>query len=200
VKSIFEYVDNREVELFTKNGRAFVFPVFKGLFGERQGKPIEKETVQILRDILVGQHRDMARCLDYLETRPEFDKVKFAYHGLSYGAWTGPMFVALESRFKVAIFLSGAIFPPRYLPERYFPEGDMINFAPRVTIPVLIQDGKYDFKFPLETSIKPFYRLLGTPEKDKHLRLYETGHSVWLLNEYRKDMFDFLDQYLGPAK
>jgi len=200
VKSIFEYVDNREVELFTKNGRAFVFPVFKGFFGERQGKPIEKETVQILRDILVGQHRDMARCLDYLETRPELDKVKFAYHGLSYGAWTGPMFVALESRFKVAIFLSGAIFPPRYLPERYFPEGDMINFAPRVTIPVLIQDGKYDFKFPLETSIKPFYRLLGTPQKDKHLLIYETGHSVWLHNEYRKDMFDFLDQYLGPVK
>jgi tetratricopeptide (TPR) repeat protein len=40
----------------------------------------------------------------------------------------------------------------------------------------------------------------GPPDKDKHLRVYPTGYSVWLLNEYRRDIFDFLDKYLGPVK
>jgi serine/threonine protein kinase/formylglycine-generating enzyme required for sulfatase activity/dienelactone hydrolase len=199
--SVFDYgtVKNREVELFTKNGRAFVFPVFKGTF-ERRTKPIEKVTTQYLRDDMIRWYRDMARCLDYLETRPEFDKSKYAYEGLSEGAWVGPLFAALDTRFKAAIFLSGGIWRQEYEPERYVPERDMINFAPRVKIPVLMQDGKYGYQFPLETSVKVLYNLLGTPEKDKHLLLYETGHYVWLLNEYRKDMFDFLDKYLGPAK
>ena len=199
--SIFDYgtVKNREVELFTKNGRAFVFPIFKGTF-ERRTKPIEKVTTQYLRDDMIRWYRDMARCLDYLETRPEFDRRKYAYEGLSEGAWVGPLFAALETRFKAAIFLSGGIWRREYEPERYVPERDMINFAPRVKIPVLMQDGKYGYQFPLETSVKVLYNLLGTPEKDKHLLLYETGHYVWLLNEYRKDMFDFLDEYLGPVK
>ncbi len=54
--------------------------------------------------------------------------------------------------------------------------------------------------FPWETTIVSLFKLLGTPEKDKKLISYETGHSVWLQNEYRKDMFDFLDEYLGPAR
>lgn len=201
LKSVFDYgtVKKREVELFTKNGRAFVFPVFRGTF-ERPAKPVEKVTTQYLRDSMIRLFRDLSRSLDYLETRPEFDLQKLAYLGLSWGAWTGPLHTALDSRFKAAIFLSGALLAREYLPERYVAERDMINFLPRVKIPVLIQNGRYDYIFPLETSMKPFYNLLGTSEKDKYLRIYETGHSVWLLNEYRKDMFDFLDKYLGPVK
>ena len=75
----------------------------------------------------------------------------------------------------------------------------MINFAPRARIPILMQNGRYDYSFPLESTIRGLFNLLGTPQKDKYLRIYETGHSVWLLNEYRKDTFDFLDKYLGPT-
>jgi len=76
----------------------------------------------------------------------------------------------------------------------------MINFAPRIKIPVLMQNGKYDYMFPWEKTILPLFDLLETPAKDKTLISYETGHSIWLLNEYRKDMFGFLDKYLGPLK
>jgi hypothetical protein len=71
--------------------------------------------------------------------------------------------------------------------------------ASRVTIPVLMQNGQFDFFFALETNARPFFRLLGTQEKDKDLVVYPTGHSVWLRNEYRKDMFAFFDRYLGPV-
>jgi hypothetical protein len=42
--------------------------------------------------------------------------------------------------------------------------------------------------------------LFGTPEKDKHLKIYESGHTVWFDYQWKKDMLDFLDRYFGPAK
>ena len=60
-------------------------------------------------------------------------------------------------------------------------------------------NGKYDALFPLETNVKTFYDLLGTPEKDKHLHIYETGHFV-PKSEMIKETLNFLDQYLGPVK
>ena len=63
-----------------------------------------------------------------------------------------------------------------------------------------MQDGKYDFIFPVESNQKPFLELFGTAEKDKQLKIYETGHAVWTKNEALKDELDFLDKYLGPVK
>ncbi len=63
-----------------------------------------------------------------------------------------------------------------------------------------MQNGEFDAYFELETNVRPFFRLLGTPEKDKHLVVYPTGHAVWMRNEYRKTMFDFFNRYLGPAR
>ena len=41
-------------------------------------------------------------------------------------------------------------------------------------------------------------RLLGTPDKDKYLKLYETGH-IAISPQSFKDILDFLDKYLGPV-
>jgi hypothetical protein len=60
-----------------------------------------------------------------------------------------------------------------------------------------MQHGRYDAFYPLETNARILFRLFGTPNEDKHLVVYPTGHSVWLVNESRKDVFDFLDRYLG---
>jgi hypothetical protein len=62
-----------------------------------------------------------------------------------------------------------------------------------------LQNGKYDFLFPVELNQKPYLALFGTPQKDKQLRVYETGHGG-LRNEARKDELDFLDKYLGPTQ
>jgi len=42
-------------------------------------------------------------------------------------------------------------------------------------------NGKYDMRLPFETTVKPFYSLLGTPEKDKRLCFYETDHYIFLI-------------------
>ena len=60
-------------------------------------------------------------------------------------------------------------------------------------------NGKYDYRFPLENSVKPFFNLLGTPEKDKKLILYETDHFV-TKNDLIKEVLAWCDKYLGPVK
>ena len=84
-------------------------------------------------------------------------------------------------------------------PEPEPPEVDPINFAPRVTIPVLMVNGRYDFDTPLNTSQRPLFRWLGTLPKDKRNALFDTGH-VPPRNETIKETLDWLDRYLGPAK
>jgi len=199
--SVFDYgtVKSREVELYTGGGRAFVFPVFKGTF-ERRTTSTLPETPKGAREEMIRWYRDIARCLDYLETRPEFAMDTLAYQGLSGGGYRGIVFAALDKRFKAAILMSGGLFPSLYDPARYAAECDLINFAPRVRIPVLMQNGRYDYMLPWEATIVPLFDLLGTPPQDKRLIPYESGHSVWFLNEYRRDIFDFLDEYFGPLK
>ena len=58
----------------------------------------------------------------------------------------GAILPAVENRLKVSVLMG----PGLYLEEAR-PEVDQINFAPRVTIPTLIVDGRDDFVFPRET-------------------------------------------------
>jgi cephalosporin-C deacetylase-like acetyl esterase len=70
---------------------------------------------------MIKVYRDMSRCLDHLETRPEFDKQKFVLHSLSFGAWMGPLFAALEKRYKAAILQTGGLENWAYRPTAYTP-------------------------------------------------------------------------------
>jgi len=79
------------------------------------------------------------------------------------------------------------------------PEANQINYISRVKTPTLMLHGKYDTIFPYEASIKPMYDLLGTPEKDKKLKLYETDH-IAPRNDFIKEILVWLDGYLGPVE
>ena len=59
-------------------------------------------------------------------------------------------------------------------------------------------NGKYDFTFPLEATVKPMFDLLGTPEEHKVLKIYETDHFV-PKNEMIKETLNWLDKYFGPV-
>lgn len=84
--------------------------------------------------------KDLARSLDYLETRPDVQHDRVGYLGLSWGALMGPIMLALEPRLKAAVLVGGGF----YL-ERSRPEADAFNFAPRVAAPVLMLNGRFDF-------------------------------------------------------
>ena len=83
--------------------------------------------------------------------------------------------------------------------QKALPEVDQINFAPRVQVPVLMLNGRYDYIYPLQTSQMPMYRLLGAPAANKRHMLFEGGHNI-PRNELIKATLDWLDHYLGPVK
>jgi cephalosporin-C deacetylase-like acetyl esterase/predicted Ser/Thr protein kinase len=180
------------IDFLMKSGRALMFPIYKDTY-ERLGNPPNSGTVAE-RDETIQQADDLRRSVDYLETRSDIDRNRLAYFSVSWGSELGPIMTALEKRFKVAIFAAGGCDPATVLPE-----ADPMNFAPRVKIPVLLINGRYDFVFPMETCQEPLFRALGAPAADKKHVLYDTGHAPPLL-PMMKDTLNWLDDYLGPVK
>ncbi len=101
-----------------------------------------------------------------------------------------------KAGFQPLEFLNGGL-----QPFRYPPEGDPLNFAPHVAVPVLMLNGASDSTFPVPTQ-KRLFELLGTPASHKRHIIYPGGHGVFAVrrSEMIREMLDWLDRYLGPVK
>jgi len=184
------------LEFVVKTGRAVFYPIYKGTF-ERRMEPFI--------DIAIGNEsyeyaglipqvvKDFRRSVDYLETRNDMNTDKIALYSMSMGAMIGPIISAVEDRIKTNIYVSGGL-GPKVRPEVY-----SINFLPRIEAPTIMLSGRYESIFPLETSVQPMYDLLGTPEKNKKLVLFESDHMP-PHNDLVKEVLAWLDQYLGPVE
>jgi pimeloyl-ACP methyl ester carboxylesterase len=106
----------------------------------------------------------------------------------------GGIIPAVEKQIKAIVLYVGGMEMTKTLPE-----SDQINFLPRVIQPVLMLNGKYDMYFPVETSQKPMFDLLGTPAKDKKIIIYDTGHLV-PRTDLIKEILAWYNKYLGPVK
>jgi serine/threonine protein kinase/dienelactone hydrolase len=183
------------LEYILKSGRAVMYPVYKGTFQRNDGLKAEESIASLTHqytDWLIKWVKDFRRSVDYLETRPDIDHGKLGYYAHSWGGFMGGIIPAVEERIKISILISGGFNGKAY------PEADQINYVSRIKIPVLMLNGKYDAMIPFETSIKLFFDLLGTPEKDKRFCLYETGHYV-AKSEMIRETLNWLDHYLGPV-
>jgi hypothetical protein len=183
-------LDFARFDFIIRSGRALIYPVYQGTFERRRpesGGPNE------MRDLHVQWAKDFFRAVDYLETRPDIDKERLGYYSLSMGAYFGPIPVALEPRIKVAVFAAGGLrfgYPPEIQPA---------NFMPRVTVPVLLINGRDDFQTPLEAQ-RRLIELLGTPpERKRHVAL-EGGHVPNDFRGFVREVLDWFDRYLGPAR
>lgn len=76
-----------------ESGRALVYPVYKGTY-ERSGPPPAGANAE--RELLIAWSRDLGRALDYLETRPDIDRDRFAFYGISAGGDSGIAFSPLD--------------------------------------------------------------------------------------------------------
>jgi tRNA A-37 threonylcarbamoyl transferase component Bud32/dienelactone hydrolase len=186
------------LSFIVKNGRAALYPVYKGTF-ERGSDTLaallnsgDLDSHQAV-DLFVQDIKDLRRCVDYLETRPDLDGQKIAYYGMSWGAALGVYVTAIEDRLKASILLGGS------MNGLGRPEINDINYVGRVKVPTLMLNGKYDTLSPVETTIKPMFDLLGTPAAQKEWKLYETDH-IPPITEYIKETLAWLDKYLGPVK
>ena len=185
------------VSFFMKNGRAVLFPVLKGTFERRENglgpELLDQGKLHKFSEYRIQLVKDYKRCIDYLDTRSDIDTNKLAYYGMSWGAIYGQIIPAIEHRLKVIVLISGGFV------DRGLPEVNAINYITHVKIPTLMLNGKYDMVLPYDKAIKPAFKLLGTPEKDKELKLYETDH-IPPKKEFIKETLAWLDRYLGRVK
>jgi dienelactone hydrolase len=180
----------RAIDFIIKSGRAVLYPVYKGTYQRSDSLDTDVEdTSNFYRDHVVMWAKDLRRGVDYLETRPEVATGHLAYYGLSWGGAMGGLLPAVEPRIKVsALYVAGLDF------ERARPEVEPINFLPRIKIPTLMINGRYDFFFPLETSQIPMFRLLGTPPGQKRHVVEEGSHFV-PRTRLIQEILTWLDKY-----
>jgi serine/threonine protein kinase/dienelactone hydrolase len=179
-----------------KNGRAFLYPVYKGTF-ERGDDALTDihtgENSHQYTEFFIKLVKDFKKSLDYLGTRPDIDSNKLAYVGFSWGGMYGAIIPAVEDRLKVSVLKVGGFWSAGR------PEVNEINYVGHVRIPTLMLNGRYDMTFPYELTVKPMFDLLGTPPGQKELKLYDTDHYI-PTSEFIKETLRFLDKYLGPVK
>jgi len=189
----FEQAEMSYLGFSVKAGRALLFPMYKGMY-ERRIPPGTPSGPNAQRDLTIQQMKDLSRSVDYLDTRPDIAHDRVAYFGVSFGAQLAPVALAVEHRFRAAVVWSGG-FPPGRRP----PETDPLNFAPHVTTPILMLNGRDDFTFPPDTSQVPMFKMLGTRDADKQRVVYDGGH-VFPFARIMKDTLDWLDRYLGAPR
>jgi len=177
-----------------RSGRAVLNPIYKNTY-ERRLEDEPPWPSRAYRDLEIEQVQDVGRSVDYLETRSDIDKDKLAFYGFSWGANMGLRVTALDNRFKASILMAGGLDSSD---TAGMPEIDELNFAPRVRTPTLVLSGRDDFRFPLELSQKPMFRLLGTKADDKRHVLFDGGHIPGRLAPVEPTL-EWLDRYLGPV-
>jgi pimeloyl-ACP methyl ester carboxylesterase len=168
-----------------------VYPIWQGTY-ERFRAPFDlADAVRTERE-WVERRSDLGRTLDYLETRSDIAKDKFGFIGISFGSsWATPL-IAVEPRLKVAILVAAGL--PQPAPR---PSFDPVHFLPRIDVPVLMINGRFDPLFPVDTSQQPMYELLGS--ETKRLVTLDTGHVMPRADLLRASS-GWLDEHLGRVR
>jgi dienelactone hydrolase len=177
-----------------KSGRAVVYPIYKSTYERGDGLASDnQDSSRNYRDHVLMWAQDLSRALDYVETRSDLDARRIAFQGASWGGALGPLLAAVEPRIKAVVLVSGGLEFQSTLPEV-----DPFNFAPYAHQPTLMINGRYDFFFPVETSQRPLFQLLGSPPSDKRQIIADGGHSP-PQDLLVRETIDWLDRYLGPC-
>ncbi len=185
-------INPRFFDYVLKSGRALIFPIYKSTYerGDEVTVDYPSET-NSFREHVIAWAKDVRRSVDYLQSRSDIDRDRLAYMGVSWGGAMAPVYLAVEPRFKAAVLIV-----PGFYAQRSMPEVEAINFAPRVTIPVLMLNGRFDFFYPEQGTQIPMYRLLGTPDAHKRRVVYDTGHNIPRPDLIRESL-DWLDAHVG---
>jgi tRNA A-37 threonylcarbamoyl transferase component Bud32 len=173
-----------------RSGRAFLYPIYKSMFERADGvKDDFPNTTTVWRDHVIMWAKDVARSIDYLESRADIAKGRIGHIALSTDRT--PLILAVEPRISLAVIYCGG-----FARQLSLPEVDPVNFAPRVKVPVLMLNGRYDYFYPTVSSQEPMFDLLGTPAEHKRRVVYESSHLI-PRNETIKEVVNWMEKYWG---
>jgi len=187
-------------DVVVTGGRALIIPIWPDSY--QRALPTSADSA-VLADqwthAMVQTFEDGVRTIDYLATRDDIDAQRVGFLGISFGGIVvAPPLLAMEGRIRAAVLLSTGVWvwgAPVRVPSK-----DIVHYAPRIHLPVLMINGRYDSMLPLESSQARLFQLLGTAPEDKRDVLYDSGHFIWSHSLLAKDVNDWFDKYLGPVK
>jgi dienelactone hydrolase len=189
-------------DFIVKSGRVVAQPIFKGTYDRDDAdfsitydsfwSAPETPNTTRHRNLTIEHLQELSRTIDYLEIREDINTDRLGFYGFSWGGWIAPIVLVLEERrIDTAVLNVGGLDDVYH----YLPEIDTFNFVTRVRTPVLMINGEYDTVFPLETSQKPMFELLGT--EPEHKKLFVTPAAHWVpRNVLIRETLDWFDRYL----
>ena len=68
------------------------------------------------------------------------------------------------------------------------------NHLPRLDLPILMLNGQQDYLVP-PAAPNAMYASIGTPEEDKRLVFYDSGHWPLPRNQMIKETLSWIDKY-----
>jgi cephalosporin-C deacetylase-like acetyl esterase len=203
-------------QLSAARGYASVVPEIVG-HGERAGanKNLFGGESQALRDGIIESVGDIRRGLDLLLSRPEVDKNRIGYVGLSLGAIIGTVTTAVDERIKTAVFIVGGADWPLILRQSQeqgarqrrqksaataselalLEDIDPKNFAAKIAPrPILLMNGRQDNIIP-PAAAKALFDAAKEPKKQIW---FEAGHFLPPL-DVLQILQTWVDDKLGKA-
>jgi len=172
-------------------GYAVIHPIYTSTYEkEDELKSDYPELTPFYKEHLITWGKEFKKTIDYLESQEDLDISKLSYFGISWGGAMANILLAIDDRVKAAVLnVAGLSF------QESNKEIESYLYTPRITCPVIMLNGKYDVYFPLETSQKPMFDLLGTNKEDKKHYVYPSGHYV-PKKELIKEHLNWLEKYL----
>jgi len=162
-------------DFVVKSGTAVAFPTYSGHYERGNDRTLtrlgsENSAAGLYRELV----QDLGRTVEYLESSTDVTTDGLAFWAHSLGGVFGPVMLAATDSFDVAIFTSCGV--PAYSAWSLKPENRPETYLPRIAIPTLILNGRFDIIFPVNTGQEPFVRLLGTPDEHKRHVILQGGH------------------------
>jgi predicted esterase len=178
------------LDFIIKSGRTLVWPAWKGSL-DRMTTSLTaspEERLRNFRELLRYWTVDTHKTLDYLETRQDMDSKNFFYLGMSYGSLFTTHTLLFEDRYNAALHYVGGAVPT------YPPMSDGINHLPRIKTPFLMLNGEDDYLVP-KSSALTLYNFSGTPEEDKKIIFYNSGHWPLPRNQMIKESLATMEEF-----
>ena len=178
-----------QVAFIIRSGRALLYPVYDGTYERATDGDL---TAIGRRERRIAWSRQLGRGIDYLESRPDIDATRLGFYGISAGADAGTILTALEPRLKASVLQGTGIWGDET------PENNAVDYAPRIRMPTLMLNGRYDFSAPPDTAQRPLFDLLGTPPGSKRHVILDIGHAI-PIDDAARETLPWFDRYLGPV-
>ena len=163
-----------QFDYLMEEGYAIIHPIYLSTYEREDDLKSDYPTkTKKYKDHVITWGKEFKKTIDYIDNRKDLDSEYLSYYGVSWGGYMANTLLAIDNRVKAAVLnVAGFCF------QETFEEIESYLYTPRIKCPVIMLNGKYDVFFPLETSQKPMYDLLGTTKEEKKHYVYPSGHYV----------------------